>query len=116
MQQGLATATINVHLSALRRLAAEAADNALLDPEIAAGIAKLKGGSDTGNWLTKEQAETIFRLPDLSTLKGKRDRAILCSNRAHAGLDEGGHRYLAGCRRNHQRSRVSRHAQVSSQS
>ena len=80
-QQGLAPATINVHLSALRRLAAEAADNGLLDPDIAAGIAKVKGtsgqGVRTGNWLTKEQAETILRLPDVATLKGKRDRAIL---------------------------------------
>ena len=71
----------NVHLSALRRLAAEAADNGLLDPDIAAGIAKVKGtsgqGVRTGNWLTKEQSETILRLPDVSTLKGKRDRAIL---------------------------------------
>jgi hypothetical protein len=58
-QRGLAPATINVHLSALRRLAAEAADNGLLDPEIAAGIAKVKGagghGVRTGNWLTKER-------------------------------------------------------------
>jgi integrase len=79
--RGLAPATINVDLSALRRLAAEAADNGLLDPDIAAGIAKVKGtsgqGVRTGNWLTKEQAETILRLPDLTTLKGKRDRAML---------------------------------------
>jgi integrase len=80
-QQGLAAATINVHLSALRRLTAEAADNGLLNPDIAAGIAKIKGthsrGVRTGNWLTKEQAETMLRLPDVSTLKGKRDRALL---------------------------------------
>ena len=80
-QQGLASAPINVHLSALRRLAAEAADNGLLDPDIAGGIARLKGaranGLRTGNWLNKEQAETLLRLPDLSTLKGKRDRALL---------------------------------------
>lgn len=59
-QHGLAPATINVHLSALRRLAAEAADNGLLDPDIAAGIAKVKGtsgrGVRTGNWLSKDQA------------------------------------------------------------
>ena len=67
--------------SALRRLAVEAADNGLLDSDIAAGIAKVKGargqGVRTGNWLTKEQAETMLRLPDVSTLKGKRDRAML---------------------------------------
>ena len=47
-QRGLAPATINVHLSALRRLAAEAADNGLLDPDIAAGIARVKGTSGQG--------------------------------------------------------------------
>jgi site-specific recombinase XerD len=41
-QSGLAPATINVDLSALRRLAAEAADNDLLDPDIAADIAKVR--------------------------------------------------------------------------
>src|SRR5689334_20653804 len=63
-QQGLAPATINVHLSALHRLAAEAADNGLLDPDIAGGIAKVKGarahGVRTGTWLNKEQAEQLL--------------------------------------------------------
>ena len=31
----------------------------------------------TGNWLTKAQAEAILQAPDLSTLQGKRDRAML---------------------------------------
>src|SRR5688572_4149423 len=53
--QGLAASTINVRLSAVRRLAAEAADNGLLEGYIAAGIARAKGvrsaGVRTGNWL-----------------------------------------------------------------
>src|SRR5215831_10885786 len=80
-EQGLAASTRNVRLSALRRLAAEAADNSLLAPELAAGIARVKGakqqGTRTGNWLTVEQAELLINAPDISRLKGKRDRALL---------------------------------------
>jgi integrase/recombinase XerD len=77
----LAPSTINVRLSAIRKLAAEAADNRLLDPDLAAGIAKVRGvkneGGRAGNWLTREQARELLLAPDTSTLKGKRDRAIL---------------------------------------
>jgi integrase/recombinase XerD len=77
----LAPSTINVQLSAIRKLAAEAADNRLLDADLAAGIAKVRGVKNTGvragNWLTREQARELLLAPDTSTLKGKRDRAIL---------------------------------------
>ena len=70
---GLAASTINVRLAALRKLALEAADNGLLAPERAAAIVRVRGarrlGVRSGNWLTKEQAETMLRLPDVSTLK-----------------------------------------------
>jgi len=77
----LAPSTINVQLSAIRKLAAEAADNRLLDADLAAGIAKVRGvkneGVRAGNWLTREQARELLLAPDTATLKGKRDRAIL---------------------------------------
>ncbi len=80
-EEKLSPSTINVRLSAIRKLAAEAADNRLLDPGLAAGIGKVKGvkssGVRAGNWLTKEQARELLLAPDTSTLKGKRDRAIL---------------------------------------
>lgn len=80
--QGLAPSSINVALSAIRKLAVEAGDNGLLDPAIAAGIARVKGvakrGTKTGNWLTREQAESLINAPNTGTLKGTRDRAILC--------------------------------------
>ena len=44
----LAPSTINVQLSAIRKLAAEAADNRLLDAELAAGIAKVRGVKNEG--------------------------------------------------------------------
>jgi len=80
-ESGLSSATVNLRLSAIRKLAAEAADNDLLDPNVAAAIAKVKGietaGVKTGNWLDKEQAETFINTPITKTLKGLRDRAIL---------------------------------------
>jgi integrase/recombinase XerD len=81
-ERGLAPSSINVRLSAIRKLAAEAADNGLLVPEPAAAIGRVKGakrlGTRTGNWLTQSQAEQMLALPNRATCKGKRDRALLC--------------------------------------
>src|SRR3984957_17810772 len=80
-ERGLAPGTINVRLAALRRLAYEAADAGLLNPELAAGIHRVKGfgklGSRLGNWLTAGEASVLWELPDGQTLTGKRNRAIL---------------------------------------
>ena len=79
--RGLSASAINVQLAAIKKLATEAADNGLLAPELAAGIAKVPGarseGPRAGNWLTRDQASRLLALPDPETLKGKRDRAIL---------------------------------------
>lgn len=78
---GLSSSTINQRMSAIRKLAVEAADNGLLDPVLAHGIKGMKGvrteGRRFGNWLTKEQAQALLNAPDTSTLKGKRDQALL---------------------------------------
>ena len=78
---GLSSSTINVRLAAIRKLASEGADNGLLAPETAAGIARVRGakrlGVRTGNWLALGQAQALLQAPDITTLKGKRDRAIL---------------------------------------
>ena len=80
-EAGLAPSTINQYLSAVRKLAQEAEDNGLMDPVLAQGVARVKGvksaGERVGNWLTREQAQTLLNAPDTSTLKGLRDRAIL---------------------------------------
>jgi site-specific recombinase XerD len=80
-QRELAPSTINQKLSAIRKLATEAADNGLMDSQLAAGISRVRGaksqGVRTGNWLTKHQAECLVNSPDVATVKGKRDRAIL---------------------------------------
>jgi len=77
---GLSASTINVRLSAVRKLIAEAADNGLIPLELAAGIARVRGvarrGVRLGNWLDRRQAERLIQAPDASTLTGKRDRAL----------------------------------------
>jgi site-specific recombinase XerD len=79
----LAPGTINVRLAAVRRLAYEAADTGLLSPDVAAGIRRVKGakklGIRLGNWLTVDEARSLWQLPNRDTLKGKRDRAILAT-------------------------------------
>lgn len=78
---GLSPATINQKLSAIRKLAMEAADNGAIDSQIGNGIRGVKGirqdGRRTGNWLTKQEARQMLEAPDISRLKGLRDRAIL---------------------------------------
>jgi integrase len=75
-----------------RRLAYEAADSGLLSADLAAGIRRVKGlkklGVRSGNWLTAEQAQSLWQAPDGRRLKGKRDRALLalllvCGLRRH---------------------------------
>src|SRR6202049_4525326 len=79
--RGLGSISINVRITAVRKLAVEAADNGLLAPELAAGIARVKGrqskGVRVGNWLSIRQAQTLLNAPDISTKKGLRDRAML---------------------------------------
>jgi site-specific recombinase XerD len=80
-EAGVSAASINQKLSAIRKLALEAADNGALDSQIANGIKAVKGirqeGIRTGNWLTKQGAQKMLNAPATETLKGLRDRAIL---------------------------------------
>jgi site-specific recombinase XerD len=77
----LSAATINLHLSAIRRLADEAAESGWLSPELATGIRRVKGvrqlGRRIGNWLTNDQAQELLKSADRDTLRGKRDAAVL---------------------------------------
>ena len=79
--QKLSSASINQKLSAIRKLASEVEDNALIDSKIAKGIGAVKGvpfrGRRTGNWLSKDDAQRWLNAPDVKTLKGVRDRALL---------------------------------------
>jgi site-specific recombinase XerD len=79
--RGLGSVSINVRITAVRKLAVEAADNGLLSPELAAGITRVKGarskGVRVGNWLSLRQAQALLNTPDTETKKGMRDRAML---------------------------------------
>jgi len=77
----LGSSSIIIRMSAIRKLAAEAADNGLLAPELAAGISRVKSaksqGIRVGNWFSLRQAQALLSAPDTSTNKGLRDRAII---------------------------------------
>jgi site-specific recombinase XerD len=79
--KGLAPSSINIRISAIRRLVLEAADNGLLQPEVSAAIGRVHGarraGTRLGNWLSREQAEELLTAPDPTTRIGRRDRALL---------------------------------------
>src|SRR5712692_6749562 len=66
--RGLGSISINVRITAVRKLAVEASDNGLLAPELAAGITRIKGvkskGVRMGNWLSIRQAQTLLNTPD----------------------------------------------------
>ena len=72
----LSAATINLRLSAIRRLADEAADSGWLGPELAIGIRRVKGvkrlGRRIGNWLSGDQAQDLMKAVSSGTLRSKR--------------------------------------------
>ena len=77
----LSPSTVNVRLSAMRKLVTEARRNGMLGAEEAANLTEIPNipekGTRLGNWLTREQAKELLAVPDRSTIKGKRDYAIL---------------------------------------
>src|ERR1700736_3755261 len=79
--RSLGSSSIIIRMSAIRKLAAEAADNGLLAPELAQGISRVKSVKSTGirvgNWLSQRQAQALLSAPDISTVRELRDRAIL---------------------------------------
>lgn len=77
----LSAATINLHLSAIRRLADESAESGWLSPELAIGIRRVRGvkrfGRRLGNWLTGNQVQGLLDGASQNTLRGRRDGAML---------------------------------------
>jgi integrase len=73
--------TVNIRLSAMRSLVAEARRAGMISSEDAAKLTDIpnimQAGARKGNWLTREQAKEILAVPDRSKLKGKRDYVIL---------------------------------------
>jgi integrase len=79
--ESLSPSTINVRLSAVRKMIGEARKNGMLGAKEAAHLTDIPNisqkGTRLGNWLTREQAKELLAVPDRSTLKGKRDYVIL---------------------------------------
>ena len=79
--EDLSASTINVRLSAVRKMVTEARRAGMLGAEEAANVTEVPNirqkGTRMGNWLTKDQAKDLLAVPDRSTLKGKRDYVIL---------------------------------------
>ncbi len=79
--ESLSPSTINVRLSAVRKMIGEARKNGMLGAEEAATLTEVPNlsqkGTRLGNWLTREQAKELLAVPDRSKLKGKRDYVIL---------------------------------------
>src|ERR1700736_5069624 len=79
--ESLSPSTINVRLSAVRKLVGEARRAGTIGQEEAASLTDIPNirqkGTRLGNWLTREQAKELLAVPDRSTLKGKRDYVIL---------------------------------------
>jgi integrase len=77
----LSPSTINVRLSAIRKLVGEARRNGMIGLEEAANLTDIPNvrqqGTRLGNWLTREQAKELLAVPDRSSLKGKRDYVII---------------------------------------
>lgn len=81
LERDLSASTINVKMSAVRKLINEAKRAGVVSAEDAAQMTDIPNvrqqGTRLGNWLTKEQAKELLAVPDRSTLKGKRDYVIL---------------------------------------
>jgi integrase len=77
----LSPSTINVRLSAIRKLVGEAKRAGIVGAEEAASLNDVPNvpqrGVRLGNWLTREQAKELLAVPDRSKLKGKRDYVII---------------------------------------
>lgn len=76
----LSGATINLHLSAIRRLADESAESGWRSPELVTGIRRVRGvkqlGRKIGNWLTGNHAQELLNSVSHNT-RGRRDGAML---------------------------------------
>jgi site-specific recombinase XerD len=88
LRAGKSRSSINQALSAIRKLASEAADNGLVPPTLAYGVERVKGvkqeGVRAGNWLTHTEAQLLINTPiyrwqreEIPLLKAVRDQAVL---------------------------------------
>lgn len=77
----LSPSTINVRLSAIRKLIGEARRNGMIGDEEVANLTDIPNvrqqGTRLGNWVTREQAKELLAVSNRTTLKGERDYVII---------------------------------------
>jgi site-specific recombinase XerD len=80
---GGSTSSVRIALTAIRRLADEAADNGLTGQEVPGALSRIKApprrGRRLGRWLSVEEASKLADMPDVKTGRGLRDRALLAT-------------------------------------
>jgi site-specific recombinase XerD len=83
----LSPSTINVRLSAVRKMVGEARRAGMIGQEEAASLTDIPNirqkGTRLGNWLTREQAKDLLTVPDRSTPERE---ARLCDPGSSSGL------------------------------
>lgn len=78
---GKRPSTVNLALSAVRKLYSEAAAHGWIDDAMAAAVDRIPNqrrlGQHAGNWLDADAMARMLALPDLTTVGGRRDSAVL---------------------------------------
>jgi site-specific recombinase XerD len=81
LRNDYSTSTVNQRLSAIRKLALHAAERRIVSIEHAAAILRIKGERrlrrNAAVSLDRQQTKKLLAAPDISTIKGIRDRTIL---------------------------------------
>lgn len=77
-------ARASIHVAALKALAKECRLQGVIDDRAYEGVMQYPlprrpKGVRMGNWLPLDQVKRLLEAPDTHTLKGKRDRALLCA-------------------------------------
>lgn len=76
------SSTVNVRMSAARKLIEEARAGGLINPADAADMLRVEGlprrGTRTGNWLTQDEARRLLSVPHRKSARGKRNYLVLC--------------------------------------
>lgn len=78
---GAGSSSVNLALSAIRKLCDEASQSGWITEATALSIAKVDGvpqrGRRLGNWLGLEATKALIAAPDTTTVSGKRDACLL---------------------------------------
>ena len=79
--EGIGQGSINLRLAAIRKLSREAEELGIWPATVASAFTSVRNipqrGQRTGNWLSLEQSQQLINAPDVRTVYGLRNRALL---------------------------------------